>query len=62
MDDEIAGRYLALGLAVVKSLKRGDCWCEVAIGNPNLAGVHTPQCVNARRYVEQLEKWLEVDA
>lgn len=27
------------------SLKRGDCWCEAGIGNPNMADRHSPACV-----------------
>lgn len=33
----------------IKLLRRGDCWCGVGIGDPNLAGGHTPACKNARR-------------
>ena len=32
-------------------LKRGDCWCEMAIGNPMMRG-HSPHCENAKRAME----------
>ena len=33
---------------VLRLLKRGDCWCEVGIGNPMLRGKHTQQCLIAQ--------------
>lgn len=43
---------LALGRAVVLEkviidLKRGDCWCEMSIGNPMVKD-HSPECKGAR--------------
>jgi hypothetical protein len=29
-------------------LKRGDCWCEVAIGNPMCRGEHSSGCKKAQ--------------
>jgi hypothetical protein len=30
--------------AALRELKRGDCWCEVGIGNPNMGGRHSSAC------------------
>lgn len=29
------------------NLKRGECWCEVGIGNPMVRGVHSNACQKA---------------
>lgn len=47
-------RFKSAALLVFKALmdlKRGDCWCEVAIGNPMMRN-HSPQCENAKRASE----------
>lgn len=41
-------------LRVLRDLKRGDCWCEVAIGNPMLQGRHTQACMAAKALMEPL--------
>lgn len=33
-------------------LKRGDCWCEVGIGNPMLRGKHLQPCLFAQTILE----------
>lgn len=50
---------------LVEKLKRGDCWCEVGIGNPMVPG-HSDVCIavgvamKAERLV--LEPWRSEDA
>lgn len=36
----------------LEKLKRGDCWCEMGIGNP-MVREHSPSCVAARAALEQ---------
>lgn len=31
---------------IIQSLKRGSCWCEVAVGNPMVRG-HSKGCIKA---------------
>jgi hypothetical protein len=42
VDREMALRRLLI------LLRRGECWCEVGIGNPALRGVHTDACSAVR--------------
>ena len=42
-------------LVALKAQKLGTCWCEVAIGNPNLRGRHTSTCDLARLAVSRAE-------
>ena len=37
--------------AVIQALKRGTCWCEAGIDNPNAAGKHSVACFAARTYL-----------
>lgn len=37
---------------LLRSLKRGDCWCEAGIGNPMMTN-HSPQCRNAKRWLDK---------
>jgi hypothetical protein len=37
-------------------LKRGDCWCEVAIGNSMSGGKHSAACQYATQVVAEYEK------
>lgn len=32
-----------------------SCWCDVAIGNPNFKGKHSPQCRTAQDALNALE-------
>ena len=34
--------------ALILSLKRGSCWCEMGIGNPMMRGAHTEACRQAQ--------------
>jgi hypothetical protein len=36
---------------LIKSLRRGNCWCEAGIGNPMVAGRHTEACEDAQKAV-----------
>jgi len=36
---------------IIRGLKRGECWCEVAIGNP-MVQTHGVSCLAARAYLE----------
>lgn len=31
-------------VSFISGLRRGDCWCEVGIGNPNAGGDHSAIC------------------
>ena len=37
---------------VIKGLKRGSCWCEMAIGNPMVSS-HSEKCKAAREAVRR---------
>lgn len=41
-------------LKALQGLKRGDCFCEVAIGNPMLGGSHTESCIYASKIIKEL--------
>jgi hypothetical protein len=36
---------------IIRGLKRGDCWCEMGIGNPMVSS-HSPQCIAAQKAIE----------
>jgi len=36
---------------VVSGLKRGDCWCEMAVGNPMVTS-HSASCLAAARVMQ----------
>ncbi len=38
----------------LKGVKRGSCWCEMAVGNP-MVHSHSPQCLNAQVVIDNLE-------
>lgn len=35
--------------AALTALKKGSCWCDVAIGNPMYQGEHTKGCLLAQK-------------
>lgn len=37
----------------LKLVKRGECWCEMAVGNP-MVHRHSPQCLNAQMVIEKV--------
>jgi len=43
---------LALAVSLIDRLRRGSCWCECAIGNPNASG-HTSACEDAQELFKQ---------
>jgi hypothetical protein len=45
-------------IAILTFLKRGDCWCEVAINNP-MVTEHSRGCIEAKKLYEEIKK--EVD-
>ena len=40
---------------VVRSLRRGSCWCEMAIGNPMVRG-HSSACLAAQKWLAERER------
>lgn len=48
----LADRWLVAREAL-RALKRGDCWCEMATGNP-MVSIHSHACQQARFIVEGL--------
>lgn len=42
-------RTVIKGLRMSREWESDWCWCEVAIGNPNCGGRHSPQCLQARK-------------
>lgn len=46
-------------IKVLKNLKRGDCWCEVGIDNPNMGGRHSQACLDAKRLSYNLDLTLQ---
>ena len=42
----------ARGRELVRALKRGDCWCEMGVGNPSVKA-HTGACNWARAWAEE---------
>lgn len=42
---------LAMASMVIRSLKRGDCWCDMAIGHP-LIKSHSEACLSAQQFME----------
>lgn len=38
--------------AVLRRLKRGDCWCEMAVGNPMVSS-HDEACLEAQRLLAE---------
>ncbi len=38
----------------LKGVKRGECWCEMAVGNP-MVHKHAPQCLNAQAVIKKVE-------
>ncbi len=40
-------------------LKRGDCWCEVAIGNPMFQGRHTQKCLMVQELFTHYKKLID---
>ena len=53
---DIASNLLILAelLTVLKALKRGDCWCEMGIGNPMMSR-HSPGCLSAQAAIAKAE-------
>lgn len=48
-------QILREAMQVIKSLRFGDdCFCEVAIGNPNFGGEHSNSCLAASAFVEKV--------
>lgn len=41
------GREMESLIDVLVGLKRGECWCEVAVGNPMMKGKHSLYCARA---------------
>jgi len=41
--------FTNLEAALLLIAKRGDCYCEVGIDNPNMGGIHSNQCVLIRK-------------
>jgi hypothetical protein len=37
---------------LIEVMKRGDCWCEMAVGNPMVKG-HAIFCQEAARFIEK---------
>lgn len=54
---ELASAQITLGIAnaLLESLKRGTCWCEVAIGNP-MFKQHSLPCREIQRYFDYKDK------
>ena len=40
--------------STIRGLTRGDCWCEMAIGNP-MFSTHSTRCVEAQKIVKTFE-------
>ena len=51
LTEEIAALRARLDAAsqVIDGLRRGDCWCEMAIDNPMIRD-HSPQCKAAKQF------------
>lgn len=41
-------------LNALKEVKRGQCWCEMAVGNP-MVHSHSPQCLNAQVVIDNID-------
>ena len=41
--------------SVLNGLKRGDCWCEMAVGNPMVSS-HDKDCLRAQALTLMLEE------
>lgn len=52
---ELAQAQIMWGIAdgLLKAMKRGDCWCEVATGNPMMQGRHSLACLETQRYFKE---------
>ncbi len=48
---EKSDAVIAECVRILNTLRRGDCFCEVGIGNPNQTD-HTKACIDARIFVE----------
>ena len=42
-------------LVAIEGLKRGQCWCEVAVGNPMMRGIHGKHCDAVRKLVAKVK-------
>ncbi len=38
-------------IEVILGLKKGSCWCQVAIGNPNMTLGHSKACLEAKQFI-----------
>ncbi len=45
--------------ALIQNMKRGDCWCEVAIGNPMASHYKGCNCERAKQIVSEVKEFLK---
>lgn len=47
---------VALLYRALIGVKRGDCWCDVAIGNPMMGGKHDTHCLVAQEAIKEARR------